>query len=64
MLDGLCASSRCCSLQSCASNVSCLITIIDVLLDTSAVHETTKSKLITKFTGLRNVILLSRLSAV
>ena len=63
MLDGLCASSSCCLLQSCASNVSCLITI-DVLLDTSAVHETTKSKLITKFTGLRNVILLSRLSAV
>ena len=64
MLDVLCASSRCCLLQSCASNVSSLITIIYVLLDMSAVHETTKSKLITKFTDLRNVILLSRLSAV
>ena len=62
MLDVLCASSRRCLLQSCTSNISSLITIIDVLLDMSAVHETTKSKIITKFTGLRNVILLSRLS--
>ena len=39
--------------------------IVDILLDMSAVHETTKSKMITKFTGLRNVvILLSRLFAL
>ena len=39
--------------------------IMDILLDMSAVHETTKSKMITKFTGLRNVvILLSRLFAL
>ena len=38
--------------------------IIDIPLDMGAVHETTKSKIITKFTGLRNVILLSRLSAL
>ena len=38
--------------------------IMDILLDMSVVHETTKSQIITKFTGLRNVILLSRLSAL
>ena len=39
--------------------------IVDILLDKSAVHETTKSKMIIKFTGLRNVvILLSRLFAL
>ena len=39
--------------------------IVDILLNMSAVHETTKSKMITKFTGLRNVvILLSRLFAL
>ena len=39
--------------------------IVDILLDMSAVHETTKSKMITKFTGLRNVVIfLSRLFAL
>ena len=38
--------------------------IMDIPLDMGAVHETTKSKMITKFTGLRNVILLSRLSVL
>ena len=33
--------------------------IMDILLDMSAVQETTKSKIITKFTGLRNVDLPS-----
>lgn len=33
--------------------------MIDILLDMSAVQETTKSKIITKFTGLRNVDLPS-----
>ena len=33
--------------------------MIDILLDMSAVEETTKSKIITKFTGLRNVDLPS-----
>ena len=28
---------------------------MDIVLDMSAVHETTKSKIITKFIGLRNV---------
>ena len=59
MLEGLCASSRRCLLQSCASDVSSLMNNGYTFR-----HETTKSKIITKFTGLRNVILLSRLSAL
>ena len=35
---------------------------MDILLDLSAVHETTKSKIITKFIGLRNVDLHPTLS--
>ena len=67
MLEGLCASSRRCLLQSCASDVSSLMNngyTFRHETTKSFRHETTKSKIITKFTGLRNVILLSRLSAL